>query len=176
MPGHNTVVLPWILTLACCSWFVKILTRCIGHAFGRNVCLLDPRVLGVERRHSLAFRAREPGAVRLVFCPSVQAKQGLYLNSRDCSRRGTLLNCRHNAKTRKRTACSPSKNYRPRWEQRLSKWSFLASIEYAKPSQELHNPAMQSLQGHNNLQLQYQPNLYNIVKWNLQHQRWSNNI
>jgi len=48
-------------------------------------CLFpDPRVLGVQRtwRHSLALRARDPGAVWLVFCPSVQAKQGLYRDSR----------------------------------------------------------------------------------------------
>jgi hypothetical protein len=51
--------------------------------------LPDPQarvqVLGVtvERRHSLALRARDPGAVRLVFCSSAQAKQGLYRDSRD---------------------------------------------------------------------------------------------
>jgi len=46
-------------------------------------CLFpDPRVLGVQRtwRHSLALRARDPGAVRLVFCPSVHICNSILYN------------------------------------------------------------------------------------------------
>ena len=52
VPRCDDVWLRRNLTLACCSWFVMILTHCI-HACGRGVCLLDPRVFGVGRRISL---------------------------------------------------------------------------------------------------------------------------
>jgi len=65
-----------------------ILTHCT-RACDRHVCLLDPRLLGNERRPSFCLQAREPGAVRLVYCPRAHQAQGLHRVSRDWCRRGT---------------------------------------------------------------------------------------
>ena len=64
-----------------------MLTRCI-HACGRHVHPLDPRALGDERGAAFYLRAMGPAVVRLVFCPSAQAAQGLHRGSRVCCQRG----------------------------------------------------------------------------------------
>jgi len=65
-----------------------MLTRCI-HACGRHVHPLDPRALGDEQGAAFYLRAMGPAVVRLVFCPSAQAAQGLHRGSRVCCQRGT---------------------------------------------------------------------------------------
>jgi len=80
------------LTLACCSWFVMILIRCI-HACGRGVRLLDPRVLGVGQWISMNS---ELG--RVVICPRNQAAKGIL-----------SLHSQGNARRARRTARSPSR-------------------------------------------------------------------